>query len=34
MDAHHGIRHVTLQPEELTTELLVRGNFTPHSPNA
>ncbi len=34
MDTRHGIRHVTLQPEALTAQPLVRGNFTPHSPNA
>jgi cobalt-zinc-cadmium efflux system protein len=34
MDTRHGIRHVTLQPEVLTAQPLVRGNFTPHSPNA
>ena len=34
MDTRHGIRHLTLQPEELTAQPLVRGNFTPHSPNA
>jgi cobalt-zinc-cadmium efflux system protein len=34
MDTRHGIRHVTLQPEALTAQPLVRGNFTSHSPNA
>jgi cobalt-zinc-cadmium efflux system protein len=34
MDTRHGIRHVTLQPEVLTAEPLVRGTFTPSSPNA
>ena len=34
MDTRHGIRHVTLQPEALTAQPLVRGNFTPHSTNA
>ena len=34
MDTRHGIRHVTLQPEALTAQPLVRSNFTPHSPNA
>jgi cobalt-zinc-cadmium efflux system protein len=34
MDTRHGIRHVTLQPEALTAQPLVRGNFTPHSRNA
>jgi cobalt-zinc-cadmium efflux system protein len=34
MDTRHGIRHVTLQPEVLTAEPLVRGPFTPHSPSA
>ncbi|MGB9129179.1 MAG: cation diffusion facilitator family transporter [Thiobacillus sp.] len=34
MDTRHGIRHVTLQPEVLTAEPLVRGTFTPHSPSA
>lgn len=34
MDTRHGIRHVTLQPETLTAQPLVRGDFTPHSPNA
>jgi len=33
LDARHGIRHVTLQPEALTAEPLIRGSFTPHSPN-
>jgi cobalt-zinc-cadmium efflux system protein len=33
LDARHGIRHVTLQPEALTAEPLVRGSFTPHSPS-
>ncbi|MDZ7585484.1 MAG: cation diffusion facilitator family transporter [Thiobacillus sp.] len=31
MDTRHGIRHVTLQPEVLTAQLLLRGTFTPHS---
>jgi len=31
MDARHGIRHVTLQPEALTAEPLVRGHYSPHS---
>jgi cobalt-zinc-cadmium efflux system protein len=30
----HGIHHVTLQPEVLAAEPLVRRSFTPHSPNA
>jgi len=34
MDTRHGIRHLTLQPEALTAQPLVRSNFTPHSPNA
>jgi cobalt-zinc-cadmium efflux system protein len=34
VDARHGIRHVTLQPEALTAEPLVRGAFTPHSSRA
>jgi len=34
MDTCHSIRHVTLQPEALTAEPLVRGTFTPHSPSA
>jgi len=34
LDTRHGIRHVTLQPEALTAKPLVRGSFTPHSPNA
>lgn len=34
MDAHHGIRHVTLQPEVLAAQPLVRGPFTPASPDA
>jgi len=34
MDDRHGIHHVTLQPEVLMAEPLVRGNFTPYSPNA
>lgn len=34
MDTRHGIRHVTLQPEALTAQPLVRGNFKPHPPNA
>jgi len=31
MDTRHGIRHVTLQPEVLTAEPLVRGPYSPHS---
>lgn len=31
LDAHHGIRHVTLQPEALTAQPLVRGPYPPHS---
>ena len=31
VDTHHGIRHVTLQPEALATEPLVRGPYSPHS---
>jgi cobalt-zinc-cadmium efflux system protein len=34
VDDRHGIHHVTLQPEVLMAEPLVRGNFTPYSPNA
>jgi len=34
MDTRHGIHHVTLQPEALTAEPLVRGTFNPHSPRA
>jgi len=34
MDTRHDIRHVTLQPEALTAQPLVRGSFTPHSPSA
>jgi cobalt-zinc-cadmium efflux system protein len=34
MDTRHGIRHVTLQPEAVMAEPLVRGIFTPHSPRA
>ena len=34
MDTRHGIRHVTLQPEALTAQPLIRGSFTPHSPSA
>jgi hypothetical protein len=34
MDSRHGIRHVTLQPEALTAEPLIRRAFTPHTPNA
>ena len=34
VDTQHGIRHVTLQPEVLTAQPLLRGTFTPHSPNA
>jgi cobalt-zinc-cadmium efflux system protein len=33
MDSRHGIRHVTLQPEVLTAEPLIRRAFTPHSPS-
>jgi len=31
LDAHHGIRHVTLQPETLAAAPLVRGPYSPHS---
>ena len=31
MEAHHGIRHVTLQPETLTPQPLVRGDYPPPS---
>jgi cobalt-zinc-cadmium efflux system protein len=34
LDTRHGIRHITLQPEVPTAQPLVRGIFTPHSPNA
>jgi cobalt-zinc-cadmium efflux system protein len=34
VDTQHGIRHVTLQPEVLTAQPLLRATFTPHSPNA
>ncbi|MGK2952872.1 MAG: cation diffusion facilitator family transporter [Thiobacillus sp.] len=34
METRHGIGHVTLQPEALTAQPLVRGTFTPSSPNA
>jgi cobalt-zinc-cadmium efflux system protein len=34
MDTRHDILHVTLQPEVLATEPLVRRDFTPHSPDA
>lgn len=32
MDTQHGIRHVTLQPEMLTAQPLVRGSYLPHPP--
>ena len=31
VDTRHGIRHVTLQPEALAAEPLVRGPYSPHS---
>jgi len=31
LDMRHGIRHVTLQPEALTAQPLVRGPYSPHS---
>ncbi len=34
MDTHHGIRHVTLQPETLMAEPLVHCSFTPPPANA
>jgi cobalt-zinc-cadmium efflux system protein len=36
MEAHHGIRHVTLQPEALAAQPLVRGHHParPRIPNA
>jgi cobalt-zinc-cadmium efflux system protein len=34
MDTRHGIRHVTLQPEALTAQPLVRTTNSPHSPLA
>ncbi len=34
MDTHHGIRHLTLQPEALTAEPLVRGPYPPPSLNS
>ncbi|MHB1144505.1 MAG: cation diffusion facilitator family transporter [Thiobacillus sp.] len=34
MDTRHGIRHVTLQPEVLTAEPLVRGLYPPPSPHS
>ena len=32
MDTQHGIRHVTLQPEVLTGQPLLRATYPPHSP--
>ena len=32
MDTRHSIRHVTLQPEVMTAQPLVRGSYSPHSP--
>ena len=34
VDTHHGIRHVTLQPEVLTAQPLLRATYPPHSPLA
>lgn len=34
LDTRHGIHHVTLQPETLTAEPLIRRTFTPYSPSA
>jgi cobalt-zinc-cadmium efflux system protein len=31
LDAHHGIRHITLQPEVPTAQPLVRAPFHPHA---
>lgn len=33
LDARHGIHHVTLQPEALTAQPIVRGSYAPHSPH-
>lgn len=33
LDARHGIHHVTLQPEALTAQPMVRGSYVPHSPH-
>jgi cobalt-zinc-cadmium efflux system protein len=32
MDDRHAIHHVTLQPEVLTAQPLVRGSYAPRSP--
>jgi cobalt-zinc-cadmium efflux system protein len=32
MDTQHGIRHVTLQPEVMQAQLLVRGPYSPRAP--
>jgi cobalt-zinc-cadmium efflux system protein len=34
VDTQHGIRHVTLQPEVLTAQPLLRATYPPHSPLA
>jgi cobalt-zinc-cadmium efflux system protein len=34
VDTQHGIRHVTLQPEVLAAQPLLRATYPPHSPLA